>query len=756
MPFIYIEESGVTSFEGLENVTEITGDITLQDGGVSSWKGLGNLRRIGGNLSAFNSNTSSFVNLENLAEIGGKLNLDGGSLTNFEGLRGLRSVKSITLFAVGSLISLDGIQDLKINGGFFIYDTPIEDISALKNVKEITGDLTLDDNSRLSTCCVIPAIADRVQGSIIIENNEPGCNSLEEITNRCEGPESGLFYAYYEIDERTSRLPLYDFRTPVKTGTIANFSLSPAERADYFGFVQSGYLNITQAGAYTFYVNSDDGAKLHIDNKLVVDNDGRHSVREASGTVTLTEGRYPIRVDYFEAFSVELLEVRYAGPGISKQLIPDNALFVNNEAPTSPAATDFWLEAECAARVGSAWQTVDDASASGNRYLEVKAGSRSTQQAPTDPETQISFDVSASQAGQYALYSRHLSFNGQDDSFWVRVNGKPWVLAYLGANRGSFVWARTGGQNNTFALSAGTNTVTIALREPDARLDKLFLTLKGNLPTALGGTATNCMPPDVVTTNVWLEAECADRIGAFWSLRDDPTASQGNFLQASAEDDNYQGDTFIPSRNITFRFSVSEAGQYRVFSRHLSYDGLDDSFWYRINGGPLLNAYLGANRGSFTWAQLGNNATYPLRVGANTITIVLREPNARLDKLFITLDGDKPNGTGEAASNCQTNARVATASSDRSLTEETLEVPASLRAYPIPADRTLSVQFTDASEAGDLILTDLSGKEMRHLAFPDGPSSNQVEINTQDIPAGVYLLRWRGAHPYREKLLIAH
>ena len=64
--------------------------------------------------------------------------------------------------------------------------------------------------------------------------------------------------------------------------------------------------------------------------------------------------------------------------------------------------------------------------------------------------------------------------------------------------------------------------------------------------------------------------------------------------------------------------------------------------------------------------------------------------------------------------------------------------------------------LANESEPGELVLTDLSGKEIRHLAFPDGPGSTQVEIETQDIPAGVYLLRWQGAHPYREKLLIAH
>ena len=182
---LYVEESFIASFEGLENVTEISGDITVQDAVVDNWTGLENLRRVGGDIAFRNSGTADFIGLESLEEIGGNLDLDGGSLTNFEGLTSLRSVKSIILFAVGRLSSLNGIQELKIDGGFSIYDTPIEDITALQNIDIITGDLSITDNSMLSTCCVIPAIADRVQGSIILERNAPECNSLEAIEENC-------------------------------------------------------------------------------------------------------------------------------------------------------------------------------------------------------------------------------------------------------------------------------------------------------------------------------------------------------------------------------------------------------------------------------------------------------------------------------------------------------------------------------------------------------------------------------------------
>ena len=63
----------------------------------------------------------------------------------------------------------------------------------------------------------------------------------------------------------------------------------------------------------------------------MVNNNGRHAVRERSGTVTLDEGRHLVEVAYFEATRNQLLEVSYAGPGISKQLIPNEVLFLNEE-----------------------------------------------------------------------------------------------------------------------------------------------------------------------------------------------------------------------------------------------------------------------------------------------------------------------------------------------------------------------------------------------------------------------------------------
>ncbi len=59
----------------------------------------------------------------------------------------------------------------------------------------------------------------------------------------------------------------------------------------------------------------------------VVDDDGIHTMIEKSGAVYLRAGRWPIRVDWFNGVEKYGLEVDYQGPALSRQRIPDPALF---------------------------------------------------------------------------------------------------------------------------------------------------------------------------------------------------------------------------------------------------------------------------------------------------------------------------------------------------------------------------------------------------------------------------------------------
>ena len=150
---------------------------------------------------------------------------------------------------------------------------------------------------------------------------------------------NGLRYKYYE--GRWSVLPNFSSLPVIKSGTLSNFSLSPARTDRYFGFVYTGYIRIAQSGNYTFYTTSDDGSKLYINDKQIVDNDRVHAAQERSGSISLSAGYHKIEVRYFENAYGEELRVSYQGPGVSKRSVPNNVLFTDrpSNARTATAST---------------------------------------------------------------------------------------------------------------------------------------------------------------------------------------------------------------------------------------------------------------------------------------------------------------------------------------------------------------------------------------------------------------------------------
>lgn len=105
-----------------------------------------------------------------------------------------------------------------------------------------------------------------------------------------------------------------------------------------------GYLDVPAAGTYTFYVTCDDGAKLWINNTLVVNNDGIKSApATASGSIALNAGTQPIELIYFNNTGTATLSVEWEGPGLSRQLIASQYLF--SEPEKKLEGTDYeWNE----------------------------------------------------------------------------------------------------------------------------------------------------------------------------------------------------------------------------------------------------------------------------------------------------------------------------------------------------------------------------------------------------------------------------
>jgi len=69
---------------------------------------------------------------------------------------------------------------------------------------------------------------------------------------------------------------------------------------DDFAVRWSGFLIIRKKGRYRFTIVSNDGSKLYIDNKLIVNNDGLHSMRSRESSYRCRRGQHYLRLEMFE------------------------------------------------------------------------------------------------------------------------------------------------------------------------------------------------------------------------------------------------------------------------------------------------------------------------------------------------------------------------------------------------------------------------------------------------------------------------
>ena len=97
----------------------------------------------------------------------------------------------------------------------------------------------------------------------------------------------------------------------------------------------TGVLRVAKAGKIRFSTVSDDGSRLFIGTKLVVNNGGRHEMKEAAGEIELAAGDHEIRIEYFQDVKHAGLRVQWEAEGMAKDVIPASALrHDRSKAPT--------------------------------------------------------------------------------------------------------------------------------------------------------------------------------------------------------------------------------------------------------------------------------------------------------------------------------------------------------------------------------------------------------------------------------------
>ena len=135
---------------------------------------------------------------------------------------------------------------------------------------------------------------------------------LKKLENAIQG---GLSYAYYE--GTWTEMPLFKKLNPKQKGIATedwNFNKLPSKIN--FACVFDGFIEIKEEGYYVLCTKADDGSKLYLNNKLLIDYvaiNGERSLQ--SFLIPLKKGFYPIRLEYLQEEGNADLRLSYIVPG---------------------------------------------------------------------------------------------------------------------------------------------------------------------------------------------------------------------------------------------------------------------------------------------------------------------------------------------------------------------------------------------------------------------------------------------------------
>jgi len=119
-----------------------------------------------------------------------------------------------------------------------------------------------------------------------------------------------------------------------------NGSPDPSITSDHFTAFWTGQVQPQFTETYTFYTTTDDGVRLWVNNKLLINEWIDQGPTEWSGTISLTAGqRYDIRMVYYENGGGAVATLSWSSPSTPKDIIPTTRLYSISSPPPSVAIT---------------------------------------------------------------------------------------------------------------------------------------------------------------------------------------------------------------------------------------------------------------------------------------------------------------------------------------------------------------------------------------------------------------------------------
>jgi hypothetical protein len=98
------------------------------------------------------------------------------------------------------------------------------------------------------------------------------------------------------------------------------------DQSDHFSVRWTGRLHVPENGEFDFFLTSDDGSRLFIDDKLVLDNWGQHTAVSKEGRIPLSAGAHPIRLEYFDSLGQAMVRLEWSSDRFPRRVVSSSDL----------------------------------------------------------------------------------------------------------------------------------------------------------------------------------------------------------------------------------------------------------------------------------------------------------------------------------------------------------------------------------------------------------------------------------------------
>ncbi|MGF1577974.1 MAG: PA14 domain-containing protein [Gemmataceae bacterium] len=434
---------------------------------------------------------------------------------------------------------------------------------------------------------------------------------------------------------------------------------------DQYSIRWTGFVKIDRTGPWTFTTISNDGVRLWVDGQQIINHWDQHRATRDRGTIALSEGWHPIRLEYFEQNGTTHMELRYSGPGQNEIIIPTTNLATTepgttpNQPPTDVALSSNSVNENAinGTVVGTLTATDPDANDThtftltnnaGGRFQIVGNQLRVANGSLLDYETAkthtIQVQVRDSNGGQLPA-PKFLTITINDSNETPTADAGPdrsitlptdmVTLDGSGSDEGSIVshqWVQINGPSTTTLVGANAEDLTVrGLVQGTYEFQLMVTDNDGNTDS---DKTTVTVAPGAVGSGVYQEA------GGLVIIEAENTESNFGLWQERTDLNNFTGSGYLeftgnqtanglPNSPLEYEFKINKSGLYYLHMRaardttHGQPSDHSNDAYFRVEGdynagpGPYSShgdnaalsvlktdtKFFGGNADSFAWAS---------------------------------------------------------------------------------------------------------------------------------------------------------